>query len=521
MRMDLRTKIVFFSVAQLITVIGVLFGFYYMSARDNIRQQYIEKARSIILTAEATREEMGRKWDQGIFTPAQLSTWAAAGDIERILSAVPVVTAWRAAMAKADEGGYTLRVPKFNARNPENEPDELEARALQQLGDGELGEYIEIDRQLNAVRYFRPVRLTSECLLCHGDPSQSSALWANTQGLDPTGAKMENWEAGEVHGAFEVIQSLDEADAQIAAVLLKGATVVGALLAVGSALFFFALTRHVTRPILRITADLDEGADQVNDAAGQVASASQQLAEGASVQASSLEETSSALEEMAAMTRTNAENSKETNELSCRARNTAHAGDETMKQLNAAMIALNDSSGKISKIIKVIEEIAFQTNLLALNAAVEAARAGEHGKGFAVVADEVRNLAQRCAEAAGETTSLIEDSVNKAREGADVAGEVGKALGAIVGDVTKVTDLVNGIAQASQEQALGVDQINTAVSEMDQVTQQNASGAEESASAAEELSAQAETVKSMVGELVALVGGKRGDGPATANSSGD
>ena len=293
---------------------------------------------------------------------------------------------------------------------------------------------------------------------------------------------------------------------------LSIAVLVGVLLA-------FFITRGITKPLTRIIAGLNEGADQVNDAATQVSSASQQLAEGASEQASSLEETSASLEEMAAMTRTNAENSKEANTLSAQARSAAENGDQTMHRLNEAMAAINESSGQISKIIKVIEEIAFQTNLLALNAAVEAARAGEHGKGFAVVADEVRNLAQRCAEAARETTGLIEDSVNKAKDGADVAAQVGQSLGAIVGDVAKVTELINGISQASQEQAQGVDQVNTAISQMDRVTQQNASGAEESASAAEELSAQAATVKSMVDELSAMVGGRSGDGPAASRGT--
>jgi len=280
-----------------------------------------------------------------------------------------------------------------------------------------------------------------------------------------------------------------------------GAMIAGVLLAV-------IITRSIVRPINRIIVGLNEGAEQVNDAAGQVATASQQLAEGASEQASALEETSSALEEMAAMTRTNAANAQQANELAGQARAAAETGDQTMSQLNTAMSGINESSSQISKIIKVIEEIAFQTNLLALNAAVEAARAGEHGKGFAVVAEEVRNLAQRCAEAARNTTNLIEGSVTRAKEGTTVADTAGKVLQAIVGDVTQVADLLNGITRASDEQAQGVEQINTAVSQMDKVTQQNAAGAEESASAAEQLSAQAQTVKSMVGDLMALVGGK-------------
>ena len=292
---------------------------------------------------------------------------------------------------------------------------------------------------------------------------------------------------------------------------------VGAI-AVGIALAFF-ITRGITRPVNRIIQSLTDGANQVTDASRQVASASQQLAAGASQQASSLEETSSALEQMAAMTRTNAANAEKANELASQARKNADQGEQTMGELNTAMSAINESAAQIGKIIKVIEEIAFQTNLLALNAAVEAARAGEMGKGFAVVAEEVRNLAQRSAQAARDTTNLIEGAVTRAKQGTTVATNAGKSLSSIVADVANVAELLAGISKASGEQAQGVDQINTAVSQMDKVTQQNAAGAEESASAAEQLSAQAQTLKQVVDELTVLVRGATGDASASAASS--
>lgn len=282
----------------------------------------------------------------------------------------------------------------------------------------------------------------------------------------------------------------------------------------------FVITRGITKPVNNIIAGLTDGSEQVAAASGQVSSASQSLAEGASEQAASLEETSASLEEMASMTKLNADNAEQANLLASEASGSADQGSESMDRMTEAINEIQKSSEETAKIIKVIDEIAFQTNLLALNAAVEAARAGEAGKGFAVVAEEVRNLAQRSAEAAKNTNTMIAESVKNSENGVKISEEVAKALGEIVTGVGKTTDLVSEIATASKEQATGIEQINTAMGQMDKVTQQNAANAEESASASEELSAQAEQMNSIVSELAVLVHGANSESSKNSRRHG-
>jgi methyl-accepting chemotaxis protein len=253
-------------------------------------------------------------------------------------------------------------------------------------------------------------------------------------------------------------------------------------------------------------AQLAEGASQVSVAARQVASGSQTMAQGSSKQAASIEETSASTEEINSMARKNSENSRSAAVLVGKAQQRFTQTNQALQEMVVAMGEITAGSDKISKIIRVIDEIAFQTNILALNAAVEAARAGEAGMGFAVVADEVRSLAQRSAQAAKDTASLIEDSISKSNGGKVKVDEVASAIHLITGEFSQIKTLVDEISLGSQEQAKGTDQIGRVMTELERATQSNAASAEESASVAEELTAQANSLTIVVNRLTEIVG---------------
>lgn len=267
------------------------------------------------------------------------------------------------------------------------------------------------------------------------------------------------------------------------------------------------LSIAISKPINKIVEELLKGSEQVASASEQLSESSQQLAEGSSEQAASIEETSSTLNETSSMVQQNNENTRQASLLSSEARKSSEKGNNEMNDMLIAMEDIKKSSGEISKIIKVIDDIAFQTNILSLNAAVEAARAGEAGAGFAVVAEEVRNLAQRSAQAAKDTAVMIETSVERAAAGVGIAQKVAESLAEITEKSEKVNSIMDEINIASQEQAQGIIQINKAVTQMEQVTQSIAANAEESAAASEQLNAQAENMKEIVGNLTKLVNG--------------
>ncbi len=271
----------------------------------------------------------------------------------------------------------------------------------------------------------------------------------------------------------------------------------------------FFITHSITLSVTKIVNALNEGAQQVAAASNQLSASAQQLSQGSTEQAAAIEETSSTLQESASMMLQNTVNTKQAAQLSEQAKHSSNSGSAQMQKMIDSIQEIKKSSDQIAKIIKVIDDIAFQTNILALNAAIEAARAGEAGMGFSVVAEEVRNLAGRSAQAAKDTTNIIGNNIELSSNGVLVADKVREALGEIALQTKKVSELMEEVAAASQEQSQGIDQVNKAMAQVGTVTQQNAGNAEESASAAEELNAQADNMRRIVKELSELIKGQK------------
>lgn len=282
--------------------------------------------------------------------------------------------------------------------------------------------------------------------------------------------------------------------------------ILGLIVVIIMVLVLWFLTSKVFTVIKTTVKGLIEASSQLANASSQVSSSSQSLSEGASEQASSIEETSASLEEISSMSKQNADNAGICNNDMIEAGKLFKVIDDKMAQLTSSVEEISTNSEETQKIIKTIDEIAFQTNLLALNAAVEAARAGEAGAGFAVVADEVRNLAIRAAEAAKNTTSIIEKTVSSVGNSNGALAEVKDALGKNLDIGGKVGALVAEISNASSEQSQGIEQINTAVSQMDKLTQSMAANSEETAATSEELSSQAIELNDYIEILAAMIG---------------
>ena len=492
-------------VALALTVTVALVVQQYIIKRQGVNLT-IDTMRAAVVEAENVRESISSLNNEGAFDRAKLlAEYKASGDLREstIYRTIPVVAAWEAIKKAAAQSGFEFRVPKNQARNPKNNPTPAEAEILRTLETGQLAEYVSIDPAANSIVYARPIKLTQDCLACHGDPATSPTH----DGKDIVGLPMENWKAGEVHGAFVLKTNFNRVNAVVRAGMAQSLMWILPLAGLVGAGFYVLNRRMIVRPLSQSIGSIQAASEETSFAAEQISSASRALAEGASEQAAALEETSASLEEMSSMTKRNADHAREAKVTAGAARASADTGTERMRQMHTAMQSIAAASEDITKILKTIDEIAFQTNILALNAAVEAARAGEAGAGFAVVADEVRALAQRSAAAAKETATKIEDCVQKSHHGVQISSEVADSFGEIQQQVLKLDRLVAEIANASGEQSTGISQVTDAVVSMDKVTQGNAANAEETSAAAAQLNSQTVALNDAISSLRQLIGG--------------
>jgi methyl-accepting chemotaxis protein len=490
--MKLGTKIVVLAVGSLfVTAAAAL-----LIERSVIRRQGIEQIRdtmrATILSAESTRGEVAAMRGARIFDYKKT----------RIYRTVPVVAAWESIASVAADEGYEFRIPAHNPRNSNNAPRPDEEHILGALENTQLAEFFEVDDKANEVRYARPIVLSADCLLCHGDPSGS----ASKNGKDLLGFRMEGWRAGDRHGVFLLRSKLDRVDGVVRAGLRETLLWLSPL-SIGVGLGVYFLISKISKKLLVIVETISDASGQVSSAVSQISASSQSLAQGASEQAASLEETTEATERISSMTRKNGDNARLVAEEMKAVDGSIGSSNAALGEMVVSMTEIKDSAGKIAQIIRVIDEIAFQTNILALNAAVEAARAGGAGAGFAVVADEVRSLARRSAQAAKDTAVLIEEAVAKSEAGGLKLEQVAVVMRAITDSAAKVKVLFEEVNHGSREQTRGMEQVAKAVQQMGQVTQSSAANSQENAASSEELAAQAASMDNVARELRDVVEG--------------
>lgn len=525
----IRSKLLSLVGLQAIVLSVAFLIMFAVQVRNSAREDTVAQARRVVSMAESVRQEMSKKWKQGIFQQHVLAEWARNGEEDKVLASVPIVTAWEAVMARAEEGGYRFRTPKFDARNADNNPDALEAEALNAFKKSpELSEYTAYDKEQNAIRYFSPIRLEQECMICHGDPKTSQELWGNTRGLDGLGYPMEGYKAGDLHGAFEVVQSLDASDARAQSAIFSGIGLTALVLVPSLLLIALIVRRTIVGPLDRTVATLQDiatgegdltrrldvsgndelgqlghwfntfvariedvvrqitqGATTLNQASDSVVSnadgvssgaerSRQQSAEvntAANAMSDNMEEVSESTatmsERLAAISDSVVQMQEMISDIASNAEENASFANEAESVVNRSHDQVGDmgaAAEQIGAIVSTIQDIAEQTNLLALNATIEAARAGAAGKGFAVVASEVKQLAKQTAMATEEIRSQVANVQDQSKLTVESIQSINQVI-------EKVNELNRRIASSVGEQQQTANEITSDVTRVAELAQ--------------------------------------------------
>jgi methyl-accepting chemotaxis protein len=584
--MKVQTKLTFLLTTMLVVVVGVLYGVFAKGYRSSMEQAMAEKAAAFTAVADESKNHASRIIRSGALDTETLlaevaQTLEKGGHYTdtRFYDAIPVVAGWTAAQAAAEREHLTFRVPAFEARNPDNEPEPGSFRAkllrdLQSVVESGGEEWIgRINPESNTYTYMRAIRLDESCMICHGDPAEYDARDDNGayDGKDILGFAMEGWKPGDMHGAYEIEMPLSVVDAQVAGFLGDGLMIIGPVVVVSVLVFVHlmrvamgkplahlvsiarevAATKNLTKRVgmdrrdeIGVVADsFDELVGSLQGVVSEVASTAQSVAASSAEIAASAEQMAGSLNQQegsasqvaAAVAQMSASVAEVASQSGEAARSAEESGqkatdggevvrstltemsliEKEVSQAAEQVDALTAKAASIGAVLEVINGIADQTNLLALNAAIEAARAGEHGRGFAVVADEVRKLAERTQQATMEVAGSIQaiqegtrstvEGIQRCTErvghGSTLASNAGTALEQIVLSAEAVERVIGQISAATQQQAAASEEVTRSMETISVGTRESSMSASQAAQAAASLSAESERLRSLVADF--------------------